>query len=292
LLLPKTGKGPFPAAITITGSGQQTRDEALPLPGLENYKPFRQVAETLASRGIAVLRVDDRGVGKSKGSETLAAATSSDYANDVRAQVDYLRSRSDIDPNRIALIGHSEGGIIGPMVAATDPRIAALVIMAGPAKRGDAIIKYQINEGLEQDATLSAEEKTKKRAEQEENIRKAVESGDASKLPLILRGAWMKEFMSYDPLPVIGKLRQPILILQGALDRQVTAEQAAMLERAARDAGNKDVTVKVFPTLNHLFLPAKTGAVSEYSSLSTNTIGDDVMSLLSDWLQQKLKVGK
>ena len=292
LLLPKTGKGPFPAVITITGSGQETRDEALPIAGLENYRPFRQVAETLASRGIAVLRVDDRGVGKSKGIETLEAATSSDFANDVRAQLDYLRSRSDIDPERIALVGHSEGGMIAPMVAATDPRIRAIVLMAGTAKRGDAIILYQMNEALEQDVTLTAETRAKKRAEQEEHIHKAVEGGDSSKLPLILRSAWMKEFMAHDPLPMIRKVRQPILILQGALDRQVTADQAAMLEQAAREAGNKDVTARVFPNLNHLFLPAKTGAVSEYSSLATNTISDEVINLLADWLQQKLAVAK
>jgi uncharacterized protein len=246
----------------------------------------------LASQGIAVLRVDDRGVGKSKGIETLGSSTSSDYADDVRAQVNYLRSRSDIDPNRIALVGHSEGGVIAPMVAATDPRIKAIVLMAGIAKRGDAIITYQLNEGVEHETTLTPEEKAKKRAEQAENIRKAVESGDDSKLPEVLRGAWMKEFMKYDPLPAVRKVRQPILILQGALDRQVTAEQAEMLERAAREAGNKDVTLRVFPNLNHLFLPAKTGAVSEYTSLATSTIGDEVINSLSDWLQQKLKAAK
>src|SRR5437588_11644111 len=120
LLLPKNGARPFPAVITITGSGQQTRDEPIPLPGLEKYKPFRQVTETLASRGIAVLRVDDRGVGGSGGRDVLMTATTSDFADDTRAEVAYLRSRPEIDPQRIALIGHSEGGIIAPMVAASD----------------------------------------------------------------------------------------------------------------------------------------------------------------------------
>jgi hypothetical protein len=102
----------------------------------------------------------------------------------------------------------------------------------------------------------------------------------------------MKYFLAYDPLPTIRKVRQPILILQGELDRQVTADQAQMLARSARDAGNRDVTARVFPGLNHLFLPAKTGAPSEYSSLTTNTIPHDVMKLLGDWLEQKLKVSK
>jgi fermentation-respiration switch protein FrsA (DUF1100 family) len=123
-------------------------------------------------------------------------------------------------------------------------------------------------------------------------LRKIGEGGDEPSTPERLRGAWMRYFMTYDPLPTIRKVRQPILILQGALDRQVTADQADMLERAAREAGNKDVTLRAYPDLNHLFLPAKTGSPVEYSSLSTNAIGGDVINLLGDWLQQKLKVKK
>ena len=288
LLVPKTGKPPFPAVVTITGSGQQTRDEYLPLPGLEKYRPFRQIGEALASRGIAVLRVDDRGVGQSKGGDTLKVSTSANFADDVRAQVDFLRERKDIDQNRIALLGHSEGGMIAPMVAGSDPRIAAIVLMAGPSKRGDVIIAYQVNQGLEGDATLTEEAKEKARADQQEAMRKAI-AGDAS-APESLRSPWMRHFLAYDPLPTIRKVRQPILILQGELDRQVTADQAELLAKAAREAGNRDVTSRVFPGLNHLFLPAKTGAVSEYSSLSTNAIPETVMNPLTSWLVEKLKV--
>lgn len=290
LLVPKTGKPPFPAVITITGSGQQTRDEYLPLAGLEKYRPFRQIAEALASRGIAVLRVDDRGVGHSKGMETLKVSTSANFADDVRAQVDFLRERRDVDPGRIALLGHSEGGIIAPMVAASDRRIAGVVLLAGTSKRGDEIIAYQVNQGLEGNITLTEEARAKARAEQQEAMRKAI-AGDAS-APESLRSAWMRYFLAYDPLPTIRKVSQPILILQGELDRQVTADQAEMLAKAAREAGNRDVALHVFPGLNHLFLPAKTGAVSEYSSLSTNAIPDDVMKHLTEWLVEKLKVGK
>ena len=292
LLLPKTTEPPFPVLITITGSGQQTRDEYLPIPGLEKYRPFRQIAEALAGRGIAVLRVDDRGVGGSKGRDTLKTSTSADFADDVRAQVDFLRKRRDIDASRIALIGHSEGGMIGPMVAASDPRIAAVVLMAGPGKRGDAIIAYQVNQGLDTDPTLTEDAKAKLRAEQQENFRKAVEDNDSSASLDPMRSAWMKYFLQYDPLPAIRKVHQPILILQGELDRQVTADQAELLAKAAREAGNGDVTARVFPGLNHLFLPAKTGAPLEYSSLSTSTIPDEVMKQLSDWLVEKLSVKK
>ena len=290
LLVPKTGKAPFPAVVTITGSGQQTRDEYLPLPGLEKYRPFRQIAEALANRGIAVLRVDDRGVGLSKGGDTLKVSTSANFADDVRAQVDFLRERRDIDPNRIALLGHSEGGMIAPMVASTDKRIAAIVLLAGTGKRGDVIIAYQVNQGLEGDSTLTEEARVKARAEQQEAMRKAID-GDAS-APESLRNPWFRYFLAYDPLPAIRKVRQPILILQGELDRQVTADQADMLAKAAREAGNRDVTARVFTGLNHLFLPAKTGSVIEYSSLSTNVIPEDVMKQLTDWLVEKLKAVK
>ncbi|MDT5063584.1 MAG: hypothetical protein QOH63_4043 [Acidobacteriota bacterium] len=292
LLLPKSGARPFPAVITITGSGQETRDEPIPIPGLEKYRPFRQVAETLASRGIAVLRVDDRGVGKSTGIETLQTATTSDFADDVRAQVAYLRSRSEIDPKRIALVGHSEGGIIAPMVAAGDTQITAIVLLAGSGKRGDQISIDQLNDTLERQPNMTAEEKNKQREQQQEIIRAVQTGGDLSKYPAQVRLPWIKEFWTYDPLATIGKVRQPILIMQGALDRQVTAEQATMLEKAASSAGNKDVTVRLFPNLNHLFLPATTGAFSEYPTLETKTIGDDVLKALGDWLEVKLKVGK
>jgi dienelactone hydrolase len=289
LLMPKTGKGPFPAVITITGSGQQTRDEPIPIPGLEKYRPFRQIADSLASQGIAVLRVDDRGIGKSSGHETLMAVTTFDFADDTRSQVAYLRTRRDIDPKRIALVGHSEGGIIAPIVASTDPGLAAIVLMAGTAKRGDAVILDQSADLLDRDPTLTKEEKAKRLAEQREMLRTIAEGGDISKLPDTIKNAWYKNFLTYDPLPLIRKVRQPLLILQGALDRQVTADQAAALEQAAREAGNKDVTIHIFPNLNHLFLPAKTGSFSEYSSLTTISIDDDVLKVLSTWLREKLK---
>jgi dienelactone hydrolase len=293
LLLPKTGAArPFPAVITITGSGQQTRDEPIPIPGLEKYRLMRQIAETLASRGIAVLRVDDRGVGRSTGVETLKQATTSDFADDVRAQVAYLRSRSEIDPKRIALVGHSEGGIIAPQVAATDAQIAAIVLMAGSGKRGDQISIDQLNEVLERQTNMTAEQKEQQRAAQLEIISAVTTGGDLSKYPEQVRLPWVKEFWTYDPLTSIRKVRQPILILQGALDRQITVEQAGMLEQAARGAGNKDTSVRVFPTLNHLFLPAKTGAFSEYSSLETSVVGEDVLKTLGDWLESKLKASK
>lgn len=295
LLLPKNGKGPFPAVVTSTGSGQQTRDENIALPGLEKYRPFRQIAERLASRGIAVLRVDDRGVGASTGLETLNTATTFDFADDVRAQVAYLRSRPEIDPERIAIIGHSEGGAIGPLVASTDGRLAAVVIMAGPARRGDEVLSYQLDYPYAHDPKLSTEELEKKRAENRAFIRAVMEKDDVSKYPAALQALnvdWTRAFLTYDPLPTIRKVRQPILILQGALDRQVTADQAEMLAEAARKAGNRDVTVRLFPNLGHLFLPSATGAGSEYTRLEADALSDEVLQVITDWLEVKLKTKK
>jgi len=289
LLLPKNAKRPVPAVLTITGSGQTTRDEPMPFPNLAKYRIMRQIAEALASRGIAVLRVDDRGVGGSGGRDTLMTATSSGFADDTRAEVAYLRTRSEIDPKRIALVGHSEGGMIAPMVAASDPQIAAIVSMAGDGKRGDLISMDQVKDALDHTPGVTPEIKAQQIAFEQEAIN-AVQSGaDLSKFPAQVRLPWLKEFWTYDPQATIRKVRQPILLLQGSLDHQITPEQATMLEQAARESGNKDVTKRIFPNLNHLFLPAKTGTVEEYSSLATSAIGDDVLKVMGDWLVIKLK---
>ena len=289
LLLPKGGTRPYPVVVTSTGSGQQTRDEPIPLPNLKGYKPFRQIAEYLVTRGIAVLRVDDRGVGDSTGINTLDRATTFDFADDVRAQVAYLRRRREIDPKRIAIVGHSEGGMIAPLVAASDPQLAAIVLMAGTAKRGEEVLLYQMNRPLELNAAMTDEEKSKGRVANQSILRTVIEGGDISKLPEIFHFHWTKIFLTYNPLPTIRKVRQPILIVQGELDRQVTADQAEMLAKAAMDAGNKDVMVRMFPKLNHLFLPSKDGDESEYSALEVTTLGDDVLRAIGDWLQFKLK---
>lgn len=289
LLIPKQGKRPFPAVITITGSGQQTRDEPIPYPNLAAYRPMRQIAESLAARGIAVLRVDDRGVGSSGGRETLMTATTSSFADDVRTEVAYLRSRPDIDPKRIALVGHSEGGIIAPMLAATDPQIAAIVLMAGSGKRGDLISIDQLNDLLDKTPGVTPELRAQKVAEEQEIIKAVQSGGDLSKYPAQVKLPWIKEFWTYDPLPTIRKVRIPVLILQGGLDHQINPEQASMLETAAREGGDKDVTKQVFPTLNHLFLPATTGSLTEYPSLTVTALPDEVLKALDDWLTVKLK---
>ena len=290
LLLPKKGPGPFPAVVMITGSGQQERDETLPFPNLKNFRPFRQIAEMLATRGIAVLRVDDRGVGASTGAATLATATTKDFADDTRAQIAYLRGRQEIDPRRIALIGHSEGGSIAPQVAVTDKLLAAVILLAGPGIIGADISRAQLRASFANQPNLGLKEKQKMIDEQEALIRATVNNDPKVKsLPETIT-PWVREFWTYDPIPTMRRVRQPVLILQGALDQQITADQAALLEKAARAGGNRDVTTRVFPKLNHLFLPCETGAFDEYTKLTAQEIPGDVLQTLGDWLQKRLRV--
>ena len=155
LTKPKAGGPRFPVALTVTGSGQQDRDENL-WPLVPDYRVFRQVAERLAVEGIAVLRCDDRQAGGSTG--RADSATTEDFANDAAAQVAWVRSRSDVDPARVAVIGHSEGGVIGPLLAVRDPRLAALVVMAGTAKNGVAVLKDQVSWPIEGAPGLASEE--------------------------------------------------------------------------------------------------------------------------------------
>ena len=284
LLVPKSGTRPHPAVVMITGSGLQTRDQRIALPGLEQYAPFRQIAERLASNGIAVLRVDDRGIGGSTGRETLGDATTTSLAEDTRAQVAWLRTRKEVDAARIVVVGHSEGASIAAMLGASDPNISAVVMMAGVAKRGTDVSFEQQEDLLRSDTTMSEEQKTNARAQQKEIVRKVL-AGES--VPGI--NAWTREYFTYDPLPTARKIKQPLLILQGERDRQVAEAHAQILTDAVRGAGNRNVTVKVFPTLNHLFLPSKTGSFTEYSHLETTKIPDVVLDELTAWVVKETK---
>ena len=283
LLVPKSGTR-HPAAVMITGSGLQTRDQRIELPGLEQYAPFRQIAERLASNGVAVLRVDDRGIGQSTGRETLENATTTSLAEDTRAQIAWLRTRKEIDSDRIVVIGHSEGASIAAMIGASDPKLAAVVMMAGVAKRGADVSFEQQEDMLRSDPAMPEAQKQSLREKQKEVVKTVLAGGD---IPGQKTNPWIREYFAYDPLPTARKIKQPLLILQGERDRQVSEQHAAMLADAVRGAGNKDVTMNVFPTLNHLFLPSTTGSFSEYSHLETNKVPDNVLDVLTDWVKRK-----
>jgi hypothetical protein len=268
-----TGTGPFPAAITITGSGQQDRDEFIPLAG--GVRLFRQVADTLSRRGIAVLRLDDRGVGATGGDPVTS--TTADFADDIRAAVAYLRTRRDIDPARIAVIGHSEGGIIGPMIAATDPQLRALVIMAGPASKGIDISKAQNRLIIDRNTAYSASQKDSAYAAVVAQIEATVPANP-----------WIKFFWAYDPAPTARKVKAPTLILQGATDHQIPPAEGERLAALMKAGGNRDVTLRMLPDVNHLFLADASGDFLNYDKLKSNQVGPAVLGPLADWLVLKL----
>lgn len=271
LTVPTGASRPVPAVVTITGSGQQDRDEFIPVAG--GYRLFRQVADTLGRRGIAVLRLDDRTVGASGG--TLG--TSADYADDARAALAFLRTRPEIDGSRLGLVGHSEGGMIAPMVAAKDAKLKAIVLMAGPAQNGLVIIHFQQRQAIDGDSSIKA-------GSRDSAYRAAATSLDST----AAASPWLKFFLTYDPLATARRVKTPTLILQGATDHQVTPEQAPAPAAAMRQGGNRKVTMRVFPNLNHLFIHDPSGLPSGYPTLRSNRVDPAVLGAIADWLQVQL----
>jgi dienelactone hydrolase len=273
LTLPANARGRLPAVVLITGSGPQDRDSAIP--GLDGYAFFRQLADTLGRRGVAVLRLDDRGWGASTGD--AAGATSADFADDVRAAVAYLRTRGEVDPRRIGLVGHSEGGMIAPMVAVGDRRLRAVALLAAPAWSGVRVSDHQLRE-VWRAAGLT-----------EEQMVEAAAANDVLREEMAARTPWLRFWLDHDPLPAARRLRLPVLILQGETDRQVTAGQAHELAAAIREGGNRDVTVRVFADVNHLFLHDPDGTPQGYSALDSMAVPGEVLGVLADWLTDRLR---
>lgn len=295
LTLPE-GPGPFPAVVLITGSGTQDRDETI-----FDHKPFLVLADALTRKGVAVLRVDDRGAGGSEKGDA-AAATIPGFATDVAAGVAFLRARADIDAARIGLLGHSEGGEIAPLVAAEDPRIAFLVLMAAPGVDGATLLVAQNRalfaaNGLPDD---QVEILVKNRAERFAVVRDARDAPDARTrltevlnrqgLPatspertatLGLATPGMLYFLKTDPADALARIKVPVLAIGGSKDLQVDAKTNLAAIRKAL-AGDADVTVKELPGLNHLFQTAGTGLVSEYGQIE-ETIAPAALATIVDW---------
>lgn len=308
------GSGPFPAAILLTGSGAQDRDETI-----LGHKPFLVLADALTRRGIAVLRVDDRGVGGSTGSST--DSTTDDFAGDALAGLAFLRTRAEIDPRRIGLIGHSEGGLIAPLAASRSRDVAFIVMMAGTGLPGAEILKMQglliwKAEGLS-GADLKAARDSQARAIEiflhekdakaaslkmaaamkevlaamPESARKAAEDAGIFSDAAIDRwnNAWFRSFLAYDPRPALRQVRCPVLAINGEKDLQVPPkENLAEIEKALRDGGNRDVKTVAFAGLNHLFQPCKTGSPSEYARIET-TLAPEVLTTIADWIIEKTR---
>jgi uncharacterized protein len=318
LTLPKTG-GPFPAVIMITGSGAQNRDEEI-----FGFKPFRIIADQLTKGGIAVLRCDDRGVGKSTGS--LEEATGKDFMQDVTTEMNYLKSRKDINPRKIGLCGHSEGATIAVMLAAEKKDVAFIVLMAGPGMSGDSIILRQI-EVISRMSGMSDEEITgslimqnrvyeaiktdtgwtgisdaiRKRAiaqieKMPDEQRKSIVDVNAfAELQVNstlkrAKSAWFKFFIGYNPAKDLIKIKCPVLALFGELDTQVDPIINSKRMQIALELGkNKDYTIYAFPKTNHLFQKAEVGSPVEYATLAKE-FNAGVLDTLSTWILKRAKI--
>lgn len=279
LTLPGIGAPPFPVAVSLTGSGLHYRDgNRTPE---HPYRPFREIAHVLATKGVAMLRLDDRGIGGSTGDGN--AATGDDVADDTRVAVEWLRSRADIDPARVALIGHSFGGSVAPMVAADDPRVAALVLMGAPAVSFRETMRYQHTYDIERDASIPRERRAavleQRMARQERNVAASAEK-------------WRPWSQDRDPLPTARRVRCPVLILQGLTDRAVSQDEARTLDRVIRESGNPRVTLRLFEKLNHHFNLDPVGATDGYDRLPTQALAPVFLETLSGWLSQTLAPGR
>lgn len=309
---PKKG-GPFPAVLLITGSGPQNRDEEL-----LGHKPFLVLSDYLTRRGIAVLRVDDRGVGKSTGN--FAAATTADFATDVMAGVKYLKTRKEVNKNEIGLIGHSEGGLIAPMVAVESPDVAFIVLMAGPGVPGDSILIMQealisaaegrspddvakdreINRKIygiiknEPDSIIAHNEITDIFEKYYNSLPDSIKAkvGDKNTALKMLSRAetpWFKYFLKYDPRLTLEKVKCPVLAINGEKDLQVPPkEDLDAIKEALTKGGNKNFKTVELKGLNHLFQDCKTGAPSEYNTIE-ETISPVALKTIGDWILQITK---
>lgn len=301
LTLPE-GKGPFPAAILISGSGAQDRDETL-----AGHKPFAVIADHLTRKGFAVLRYDDRGTEKSTGE--FSKATSADFATDANAAFAALAARPDIA--KIGFIGHSEGGMVAPIAMAGNPKVAFAVLLAGPGTKLDQLMLSQQrlvgSQMGRSEADLDKAEpfmaqifaavaKAKDDAETEKAVaailtpeaRAAVgmpADAPASMLTARLASPWFRYFLNYDPVPNLARITVPVLALNGSLDRQVPAgDNLAAIRKAL--AANKDATIVELPGLNHLFQTAKTGGLGEYQQIE-ETFAPAALDLMTAWLQKR-----
>ena len=315
LTLPESA-GPHPAVVLVSGSGGQNRDSSI-----AGFPVFRVIADYLTRYGVAVLRYDDPGVGGSTGD--VLQETIHDRAGNVLAAVGLLRRHAEIDPDRIGLIGHSEGGIVAPLVATQTEDVSFIVLLAGTGVRGDEILKAQL-EFLLDDQGATAEEIETARAHQQrlfrslttgegweefeeatrrillEGIEAAPESDRAAitdvdvYVDTIIRqqleavqAPWYKSFFEYDPGPVLERLNVPVLALFGELDTQVPAEtNAAAMVAALSAVDNPDFTLFVFPGANHLFQTAVTGSISEYSELEAEFV-PGFLEHIEEWVSAR-----
>nr|WP_315200504.1 alpha/beta fold hydrolase [uncultured Flavobacterium sp.] len=299
-------EGKFPVVILITGSGPENRDEEL-----FGHKPFLVLADYLTKKGIAVLRFDDRGVAKSTGD--FKTATTIDFARDVQAGVDYLKTRKEIDKNKIGLIGHSEGGVIAPVVAGNSKDVDFIVLLAGTGIRGDKLMLLQ-KEKIERQMGVSEDEIQKGQgifkgaydiilasSANDDNLKTKINNyfklqfedkmneQQVSGLTLQITSSWMDYFLKFDPASALEKVKCPVLAINGDKDLQVPADvNLDAIKKALAKGGNNKVTAKVLPNLNHLFQECKTGLPDEYATIE-QTFSPIALEEISKWILVQVK---
>ncbi len=312
LTLPRSRR-PVPAVLLVTGSGAQDRDETV-----MGHKPFLVLADYLTRRGVAVLRVDDRGVGGSTGDPTTS--TTNDLTGDALAGVAYLKSRKEIDPGKIGLIGHSEGGIIAPLAASRSKNVAFIVLLAGTGVNGEQIILRQAELILTAQkagpvavaaaratnervfAIVKQEPDAEKARQQIRDVlveaaaaaattpeaKKEVEAiSDAQARSLV--APWFRFFLTYDPTKALQTVRCPVLVLAGEHDLQVEPGQnLPPIEAALKAGGNRDFTIRQLPGLNHLFQHSTTGSPAEYRKIE-ETFAPEALTIIGDWIAERAK---
>ncbi len=306
LTLPE-GEGQFNVVILVTGSGPQNRDEEL-----LGHKPFLVLSDYLTRHGIAALRYDDRGVGESTGN--FRGATSEDFASDALAAVEFLKKRSDI--NKIGIAGHSEGGLIAPMVAVKSDDVDFIVLIAGTGIRGDSILMLQsnliMNANGENELSIKRDLKVYRKLynvlltnNDDEKIKQDIiaildeafnyltedekkEVGDKEifieNQLKVMMSPWFRFFVKYDPYPTLEQVKCPVLAINGEKDLQVPPkENLTAIENALKEGGNKNYKIVEMPGLNHLFQTSKTGSPMEYSKIE-ETFSEDAMKVIKDWI--------
>ncbi|PYT58067.1 MAG: alpha/beta hydrolase [Acidobacteria bacterium] len=300
LTLP-SGQGPFPAAILIGGSGPHDRDETI-----AGHRPFLVLADHLTRKGVAVLRCDKRGIGKSTG--TYYQATSEDFASDVQAALSYLKSRKEVDPKRIGLIGHSEGGLVAPMVAARSKDVAWIILLAAPGLKGEDTLLLQ-SQLILRTAGVNDEQIAKTREFNKQVYALVRQEGDPAKLQTklnqlvessgmgaallpadlqsqvrLMTSPWFRFFLDYDPVPVLQKTLCPVLALNGEKDLQIASKQnLEQIRKAFQQGGNTDFQTTELAGLNHLFQHGPTGSPTEYGGIE-ETIAPEALNSISDWV--------
>jgi hypothetical protein len=265
------------------------------------HRPFLVLADYLTRKGIVVLRADDRGFGKSTG--VFSTATTLDFASDAEAALSYLKSRPEVDSHNIGLIGHSEGGVIAPMVAALNHDVAFIVMMAGTGVPGDQILIAQ-KKLIEEASGVSHEQAEKDAVEESELLALVKREKNTAALEKALReklkgtvpepqlttqvkflsSAWLRYFIAYDPANALSKVACPVLAINGEKDLQVPPKlNLPVIRKALEASGNKDFEVDELPGLNHLFQPATTGSPSEYGQIE-ETMSPVALEKISGWI--------